>query len=57
MNDYTQDNSIGKNGAEPDDDRRPLKEEDAGSSHEEDLWSAIFCPEKSCEIVESTQIP
>lgn len=57
MNDYTQDNRTGKNEAEADDDRRPLKEEDADSSHEEDLWSAIFCPENSCEIVESTQIP
>lgn len=57
MNDYTHNTRTGKNGAEAEDDRRPVQEEDADCSHEEDLWSAIFCPEQSCEIVESTQIP
>jgi hypothetical protein len=56
MNDWKSKKTKSNEGAGAEDDSHHAQDESKDSDHE-DLWSTIFCPEKSCEVLENTNLP
>lgn len=56
MSDWKSKKTKSNDGPGTEDGSRREQDESKDSDHE-DLWSAIFCPEKSCEVLENTNLP
>ncbi|WP_373501789.1 hypothetical protein [Desulfococcus sp.] len=56
MSDQKSKESLRQKGPGAEDDSRHAQDESTDSAHE-DLWTTIFCPEKSCEVIENTDLP